>query len=280
MSLRFADQPEGLSGQLPDFDLPPVAEVSLNLQVDGLTAYNTLHAASFAGAVRPQYPRIEEHAALQPAFETFGAGDGLIADLQIEMIAAPLQPRYFFISPDGNELLQLQRDRIGYNWRKFGDQATYPRYPHIKAEFARQLEHYQTWLATEKLGTPTPVQCEISYVNRIALVDSNGSPSGLSQLLPCLSGLSGQTENGALQFRRQLIDEQDELVGRMHFVLRYGTDDVGDRHAHMVYQVRGRPSRARFEDCIDFLDSGRELIVSTFADMTSPTAHQLWERRA
>ena len=128
MTLHFPDQPLITEGDLPSYRAPPVTEMTMGILFEGLVGYNSVLARGFWDKAKSTYPIIEEHPPLPPTFETFGGGNSA-AQFQIELLASPMQPRFFFVSEDRSELLQLQRDRMHYNWRRTQGKPDYPRYP-------------------------------------------------------------------------------------------------------------------------------------------------------
>lgn len=278
MKLSFSDQGP-LPQALPEYDAPPVVETSVGIQFDGLSHYTSLAAADFRQMIVADYPGLEEHPPLEPAFETFGPGDSKIVNHRIQFVEAVLSPRFFFTAADGSELIQLQRDRLFFNWRQTDKGEAYPRYSHVKDRLARHLQHLQDWAEKGNLGEVQPTQCEAAYVNRIPLTDAEGGACGLSHVFPWLSGLTGMTENGQFAFRRRLHDEAGEPVARLLFNLRYGTDEEGQREAQLTLLVRGKPQDTSIMSCLDFISAAREVIVHTFTEITSDAAHKIWKRK-
>lgn len=279
MRLSFPDQASKLGDNLPDYVSPPVVESSVGIQFDGLTSYHSLHAADFWRAVQADYPVVEEKPPLDPVFETFGPSDGAFPEPQFHVLAGPIQPRFFFIAKDGSELIQLQRDRLFFNWRKTEKANNYPRYPHVRAKLEQHLDQLYAWATRNRLGEVVPTQCEAVYVNKIPLHDADGNECGLSHVFPWLAGLKGRTEDGAFVFRRRLHDEEGTPIARLAFNLRYGTDEFGKREAQLLLSVRGRPKEPTIDGCLELIDAEREVIVQTFTEVTADTAHQMWERR-
>jgi uncharacterized protein (TIGR04255 family) len=279
LNLHFQDEPPVTDADLTGFDSPPVVEVSLGFQFEASGSYNSFVAADFWQRVRKAYPRMEEQPPLEPGFETFGANDGAIAQNRIEFVPATvISPRFVLINESGSELLQFQRDRLHLNWRGFVTKEAYPRYPQLRDRFREALAEHRTWTAGHGMAAQ-PTQAEVVYVNRIPLVDGNQKPCGLTHLFPWL-GIDGITEAGSIQFRRKLFDEDEQPVGRLHFTLQYGTDERGHREAQLVYLVRGRPQDPTEDRCLAMLDAGRKIIVHQFTQMTSPSAHSLWEKQS
>lgn len=252
----------------------------MGIQFEGLSAYTSIAAASFRDLVVAEFPLVEEQPPLDPVFETFGPSDSKISDQKIQLVTGPISPRFFFLAEGGSELIQLQRDRLYFNWRRTERHEPYPRHEYVRARFADQLGHLERWAEKGGLGKVIPTQCEVAYVNRIPLHDIEGKQCGLTHVFLLPQGLEGTTEDGNFTYRRRLVDERGEAVARLFFQLRYGTDDDGEREAHLVLVVRGKPRDTSIEDCLQFIDAGREVIVHTFTKATSDAAHRMWERKA
>lgn len=284
MILHFPKKPPVRDEDLASFSNPPVAEVSLGFQLDGLTSYNSLHAASFHELIRSDFPNVEEHSLLDPAFETFGASSNpssIVFQFPLTLPSAGSTPyrghRFFFVSADGRRLIQLQQNRLHLNWRKLTADEEYPRHPALIEQFAEVINKYNKWCRDSELGMPSPTQWEIVYVNRFGLIAPDGSQCGLSAYFPWLEGMEGWTEDGSIQFRHRLLNEADEPVARLSTSLRYGTNPDETREAVLELLVRGAPvAGASLHDCVSALTSGRNIIVNRFADMTSKSAHEVW----
>jgi uncharacterized protein (TIGR04255 family) len=279
LKLKFPDERAPNESPLPEYGSPPVVETSLGIQFEGLSDFKTLQVATLWDRFRANYPVLEEREPLQPAFETFGPRSNVINAPEIQFHTEPVQPRFFFVSEQGDLLVQFQRDRLAFNWRKRKGAEEYPRYEHIKRKFEEAFTIVCDWANHEGLGMPVPNQAETIYVNFVPLKDAGGQACGLSYFFPLLGGLIGMTEDGLFQFRRRLEDEKGDPVARLNFQLQYGTDEESSRQARLHLHVRGRPATNSFEDALDMIDAERAIIVRTFAEITSDDAGAIWERK-
>ena len=74
--------------------------------------------------------------------------------------------RLWFLNDDQTELLQLQNDRFGRNWRKMPPvDKPYPRFETMIAQFERELHMLSAFCVSNRIGKVVPTQCELSYVN-------------------------------------------------------------------------------------------------------------------
>ena len=75
--------------------------------------------------------------------------------------------RYWFVTPDDTELIQIQRDWFARNWRKIRKDVQYPSFESVYTEFKADLQHLVDFIAEADLGRFSPTQCEVSYINHI-----------------------------------------------------------------------------------------------------------------
>lgn len=279
MKLTFADDSNEGNSELPSFASPPVVEVTCGIQFEELANYNNLMLSDFRRIIQHDYSEVEEHPALPPSFETFGASDNQIAQPKLEILNSPVPSRFFLKNSNGANLLQIQKDRFHFNWRKSLETQYYPRYEAIQKPFQKALSEFQSWAVSAKLGDIQPTQSEIVYVNRIPLTLDDHEQCGLSDIFFWFDGLKGITENGSFKFKRKLVDADTDTspVGRFYFELDYGTGPEGDREAFLRLTVRGRPLDSNINSHLDFIDQGRAIIVQQFASVTSEKARRHWK---
>jgi uncharacterized protein (TIGR04255 family) len=113
---------------LPDFDEPPVVEAVLSVQFEPLTEMRTAHLGLLWKKYRLNFPKTEERPALGQVFEQFPETPRTRLGLELQTYENQPVPRLWFITTQGNEMIQVQPDRFIKNWRKEGESETYPRY--------------------------------------------------------------------------------------------------------------------------------------------------------
>jgi uncharacterized protein (TIGR04255 family) len=268
---------------LPDFAHPPVTEVALSIQFASLERVGSVHAGLLWLLFKDDFPTVTEHAAIPPAFETFGSRPALAAS-HIELMMEPRPSRFWFHKGDDSELIQVQRDRFVHNWRKQGPEDVYPRYERIRERFEEELKLVQKFLGEGDLGTLRPNQSEVTYINHIgsADIDLHRHPE---EALTCLApysfdGLPGEPENSRLQLRFAISGADDKPIGRLHIVAApvFRTSD-GMPLLQLTMTARGRPEAETVESALAWLDIGRRAVVRGFAAVTTPKMHEIWGRR-
>lgn len=264
-------------GHLPDFRKPPLNEVVLGVQFKHVPGYQQIRAGEVWALFKENFPHVQELPALPPSFETFGPG-GSIGQINFELIAGATDNRFWFLSDRKDELIQFQQDRLLHNWRKVGDQTNeYPRFEHMIRKFNDELEHLQSFFATSFGHQLTFTQCEISYINHI-LDDDQTNSIVASHWLNFLKFENADPEDFSTSFRHTILAPDGRRLGRM--IVEASTARNAQKRQMIVFTLtaRGAPSASDLPATLGFLKSGRELIVSEFASLTTDSAHRAWER--
>ncbi|MFD1381016.1 TIGR04255 family protein [Fodinicurvata halophila] len=140
-------------GHLPDFTSPPLIEVALGVQFTPLENLQTLHGGIIWEAYKDKYPYTKELPPLPHVLETFGRRQVHSSiPFKLSLQDRPDVPRYWFISENNDQLIQIQKDRFLQNWRKESSKAEYPRYESIREDFFLTIKLFVEHLLT--LGLP------------------------------------------------------------------------------------------------------------------------------
>jgi len=266
---------------LPDYKAPPISEVAIGVQVEPIERLVAPFLGLFWREIRTQYPDVDVQPPLQPQVEVFGESTESERP-SVSVLDKLPTPRCWFVSKDETELVQLQGDRLIHNWRKRRDGDIYPRYQKLRDAFARELALLEAFIEDEKLGQFTPNQCEVSYINHI-LCDSLEEQGQLDRIfslwkLP-VGGFLPPAEGAQFAARFLMKDESGGPLGRVH-VLAQPALRRTDRKpmVSLTLVARGRPEGAGRDGVLRFLDLGREWIVRTFDEITTPAMHRTWGR--
>jgi uncharacterized protein (TIGR04255 family) len=158
----------------------------------------------------------------------------------------------------------------------------YPRYEReMRPRFAREWQRFEKFLQEEGLGSLRARQCEITYVNDIPRGEGWNTPAeSLSLFSPWWGDVSigflktPETVNVAGSFR---IPRER---GRLHFATQNVIRTRDQLEAvQLRLTARGAPDTPDLDGVLAWMDLGREWIVRGFADITSPSAHALWQLR-
>lgn len=269
---------------LPDFQNPPVIEVVLGIQFERLSKFQTVHAGYLWDEFRAEFPRAQEHSALDPTFETFGTRPGA-EGLKLELISGPPPfPRLWFLNDAETQLIQFQPDRFIHNWRKVEEGDEYPRYEAIKTRYLEELETLIRFCGRRELGELRPNQCEITYVNHIT--SENGEdlcahPEKVFQFLGAEAAppIFTDLEGARFQLRFTLFSDDKQRIGRLHVNAQPAVTEEGAAVIALTLTARGSPTAPTLEAASQFLDLGRDKIVRGFTRLTTEAMHRRWRRR-
>ena len=263
------DRPDGL----PDFERPPLSEVVVGVQYAPIQKFGRIDAYQVWELYRQYYQHVAEQPSLPPSFETFGRSEG--DSLQLRISNEIPEVRYWFISEEGNDLLQFQNDRLLHNWRKLeSDISEYPRFEPMIELFEKELSQLSDFYGSEFDQSLSVNQCEISYVNTISL-DGSGQKSKPAFWISFISDEALAQEEIMASFRHVLRDQNENPHGRLIVDLKTGIKNK-EKVLTLNLTVRGKPAGNGLDQSIDYLRKGRMLIVESFKQLTTADAHLEW----
>lgn len=265
---------------LPDFSDPPVVETVLSVQFDRLSSLRTAHFGLYWNEIRGRFPVTEERVELSSVMERPPGQPPVGIGIQFEALQSPPVPRFWFANESGTELIQLQRDRYIKNWRKTGEGAMYPRYERVKDGFERDFSAFQDFVTRHRLGKIRVNQCEVTYVNHIVAGQGWNSHSDIGKVFNTWrqpeTVYPGPAEELMFQAGFPMRDKNGAFVGRLH-----ATVQSVMRLADGVPMFRlDLTARGLIGDDTTFFDLGREWIVRSFKELTTPAMHTIWGLRS
>jgi uncharacterized protein (TIGR04255 family) len=272
-----------MASSLPEFENPPLIEVALSVQFERLESLRSPQLGLVWQQFRDRFPKTEEHAPLDPVFEQFGSRPGR-PGVRLELVSAPPSPRLWFLNEAGTELVQVQKDRFVRNWRKQADADEYPRYRRLSRLFRDDFERFCRLIEEQQWGQVVPSQCEVTYVNLIAIGEGWKHHGELANVVTLFEHRYSDTDLGvpeeaALSVKYVLNDDDGNPIGRLHIaaapVFRAQDNLAAVR---LALTARGKPEDGGIEEVMRFFDRARENIVRGFTSITTPRMHLVWNR--
>ncbi len=152
---------------LPKYDNPPVVEVVFGVQFTPIGKLDPAHVGLlWQEKFRDRFGQTEEHPVLLPQVEgadgPFSAGTPAVATP-----ATTGASRTWFVAED-TSVIQVQRDRLLYNWRRAGPEARYPGYVEVREQFWKAMGDFAGFLQQHALGQMAHRQYELTYVSHLA----------------------------------------------------------------------------------------------------------------
>ena len=277
--LQDADDP--VSNDLPNFENPPVVEVALAIQF-ATPVFDPITLGAYWAQIRGEFPNRDEQPPLAPMIEDFGAptpGE----PIRIELMNRLPMPRYWFLTGDQAELIQVQDDRFGFNWRKTPEGDSYPRYPALRAKFDERLRQVLSTL--EDSGeAAVPCWCEVTYINHLGPDAETGGRPDLASILRVFQsrGTDFPPTPEDTQFGQRFLIPGAEgasgPIGRLYVSVAsaFRVVDLAPIYV-MTLTARGRPLTEDLEGALAFLDLGRKWIVRSFKGITTDNMHAAWQ---
>lgn len=268
--------------RLPDFADPPVVETVLGvsfLEVPRLTSSQIVRF--WAQHLAETLPTDAERAPYNVPVERFPAPPPR-EEMSVSLRVEPPPTRFMF--SEDNHLVQIQSDWFAYNWRKTPARPDYERYEAGRERFQSYLEQFSAFLEVDLEARLQPVQCEVTYVNHIALADSTEGTGPLGAVLRDVQPTAGAylPEPHHAEFSSRYEMHAEDVVGRLHVSARTAAGDRGSDALRVVLTLtaRGAPPSGDLPGVLRFLDSGREWIVRGFEDLTTAQMREGWGQKA
>jgi len=273
------------SESLPDFKAPPVVETVLAVAYEPLAGMSNLKLCEvWIDLFRERFPQAEERPPYPAPIESFVAPAA--SGVSVSAGMGPPPTRLWMVTERGTELLQLQADWFARNWRKQGEGDAYPRYEkYIRPAFTAGIAQLREYVEQSGMGKVSPTQCEVTYVNHIRPAEfwrDHGDISRVFTVTDPSQYFPGRSESVAFRSTYLITDAEvgDAPLGRLHVQIDSGiAQDTREPIFILNLTARGAPLLSSDDEGIlRFLDMGRRWIVNTFAEITTPAAHQAWGR--
>jgi uncharacterized protein (TIGR04255 family) len=230
--------------------------------------------------VHGRFPKTEERIELQPAVERQTELSPPGVGIQLEALEAPPTPRFWFANENGTELIQLQRDRFIKNWRKIGEGDKYPRYEHVREGFERDFSKFREFTSRYNLGTIRINQCEVTYINHIVAGEGWETHADISKVFTVwqqpTTHFPGSAQDVTFHARFPIFGHDGAFFGRLHATVQ-PVVRLTDGTPMFVLDLT---ARGQMEDGTEFFDLGRDWIVRSFKELTTPEMHQVWGIRS
>jgi len=232
------------------------------------------HFGSFWNEIRPEFPVVEH------ALPLAGPDGEAAVDAATQL---PL-PRVWYIGSSGNELIQLQSDRLHFNWRRRKENGEYPRFGSILERFVGHLATFCRVIQQNGLGQVVPTSLELLYVNHLT---KDAAPRAVAEYSEVLSRLLWDKSDLAF------LPPPTRLVWTLNFDLPPDNGKLiaslksalsREDNMHLLIlelTARGAPKDLSLEGIRRWFELAHEWIVRGFEDLTSKSAQQgIWGRDA
>lgn len=265
------------------FDRPPLNEVVLSLQSESVRGFTTPHLGLFWSRIRDSYPETQTQPPLDPVAESFGGTPKPAPAVPFRVLETIETPRCWFLTRGGQQLVQLQQDRLILNWRRIELNDVYPRYERLRPELERVANELLLFLEQEGLGSVVPNQCEVSYINHIETAEwsQRGELHRVLSFWQQIGATGLPDPEDAIAALRFVIEEGGIKLGRLHVSLKSAARRSDGKPVLVLeFTARGKPLSSDLKGALQFMDRGRDWIHKAFQALTSRDAQlELWGLR-
>lgn len=256
----------------PSFRQPPVVETALSIQFDELRTFRTTHFGLYHTTILDRFPLAEDKPRLQPVIEPFPLGPRL-PTLRIGPDEGRPARVWYRDALDGCEMLQLQPDRLAFNWCK-REGVEYPRYAANRPRLLEELEKFRQFAAQQRLGNVVPNLCEVTYVNHIIPLEGESATECFATVF---KGISWQSSDAWLPqppevaaLNRTFPIGVDQ--GRLYVEASISSDKT---LGHFVLlKITARVIHGSQTGLTEDLDLAHEWVVKSFVSVTEESARR------
>jgi uncharacterized protein (TIGR04255 family) len=258
-----------------DFSSPPVNEVVFGFVFERPTRLLSAHIGAFWSRIRENFPTSAD----QPPL--FSVGDVIDPSAHLT--------RVWFVSKDGHRLIQLQHDRLYYNWRRQeGGASEYPEYASLFSDFSNVVQEFLSFLKDEGFTDDLRAsQFELSYINLLERPQGWAPDAPLGNLL-----VDHKRSKSPSRFLPQPRDyawvsvfEMPRQTGQLVVEAKSGakTENPEQRVIQLTLTAKSgelQPESNTVGTGSGWYDSAHQQIVKGFVDITDPEVQRKeWGKR-
>ena len=214
----------------------------------------------------------EDKDLLDQWFESLADPSGVIAPA----------PRLWLTNHAGDEVVQVQHDRLVVNWRRKGS----GEYPRFHAVLKMLGEAWQRLGAVcDEFGYPVPVPelCEIQYINRLGIDEGIHTSEDMASMIIPWNGIADneflpESYLGGFNLHCHFPQDREGWLDIDGWTTASDADE-GSEIMMLNLTSRGYAQENDFESALAFFNVAHVWIVRGFAAVTSPYAHEIWGRK-
>ena len=264
-----------------DFENPPIEEVVLSILFRSLNSLLAPHLGEiWQDFKQNQFAQIVERPPVPPVVEKF---PNPVGDPELRIGNAPELPRIWFVHKDQTEIIQVQRDRFTFNWRRTDSDQKYPGFSTICNKFNGFYNRFCQIIKDMEIGEVTPLQYELTYIDQIRQGDGWNTLNDIGRIYNLFSNSQNSDSfwNGTEFVNLRVSFPVQELHARLHLAISNRVK-AHDRQQTLQtdFTVRGFPENKEYS-IEAWFKSARDHIREKFVSMfTEDIQTRVWERKS
>ena len=238
---------------------PPVVELVIGAQFNA-PIFSNEFIYDYYQTIKEEFPKIQENSPLPFIIES-------TVSPSESRILQGFHSRRFFINKDGNKLLQLQPDRILFNWRKNTQLEEYPSFSVILNQFELFIESISKFIPDiiERIN-----QLEVTFVDKI-FIDTFGSSSiKLDRIFSPI-----KFSDVVKTIRCNIAFPHEEIKGNLIFDLKSGNNNADNRRI-LISETTCRGMKNEGETISEWYHRAHEILLDFFIHLFTDEAINHW----
>jgi uncharacterized protein (TIGR04255 family) len=257
------------------YETPPINEVVCGLMFEPLKELLAPHLGLLWERYKPDFATCKQQPPLAIQLET---PEGTLTEAQVIFDEAPL-PRVWFEETSGNGLIQVQRDRFHYNWRRVNSDDEYPHFDKVFGLFTEKLETFQRFVREIGCGELSIKQYELTYVNQILLGEGWHSVADIGDVFCDFSWKQDKDRMQPEALNWRVTFPLPVGMGRLHAAVRSAVRN-SDKKQILLFDLtaRGGTEDRAVEKMQSWFVGSHNAIVRAFVEMTTQRIQkELWK---
>lgn len=250
----------------------PLVEVVCGVSFKSLDSLTVPYVGLFWDEFRHDFPKCQELPPLLPI-------SNLEQNIELEFSNVPLLPRLWFFNLEKNKVIQLQRDRFIFNWRKSTYEGKYPNYPMVFNNFNKYFLEFKNFIDKNNLGNVEPIQYEMRYINQLKKGKDWNTIDDIKNIFPNFN-LSNIGDSINLEsFNWQSVFSVSPNLGKLSALIRLAKNHQTGEHV-VLFELSFTGS---FTDSFDkiqlWFDSAHKYLIDSFSILTSKDMQEnIWRK--
>ncbi len=245
------------------FQSPPINELVITTYFNPpISTLRNEHVGIFWSRIRDHFPKSSQQIPI-------GSVEPIV---DVENEISPM-PRYWFISEDEINLLQIQKNAFMLNWRR--GEEDYPRFnARLKPTFDKYFSIFSDFIRTHTDTSELTIDlCQLTYINVIKRCEFWSGPEDTQKVIPSFSVPdSGVVFQSPPAFNCSYIFDISpdlQLVVKVRNVVLLPKSDENEPVLIMEIQANGRLGKASKLETDPWFDRAHEAINKCFTGMTN-----------
>ncbi|MCY3986900.1 MAG: TIGR04255 family protein [Candidatus Dadabacteria bacterium] len=254
------------------FQNPPINELIITTYFNPpISNLRNEHIGIFWSRINQDFPESSQQIPI--------GGAEQIVDVQNEI--SPM-PRYWFISKEKTNLLQVQKNAFMLNWRR--RETNYPRFSAgLKPVFDKYFSVFSEFIHNHTDTSDLTIDlCQLTYINVIKCCEYWSGPEDTQHVIPSFSlPVSRIMSSSASAFNCSYIFEvlpNLQLIVRVRTIVTPSESGGPEPILIVEIQANGRLGKADKLKTDPWFDDAHELINKCFIEITNPEIQrQYWK---